>query len=378
MARLAMRLALLGLALLAALTAQAHKPSDSYLALAVEGAEITGQWDIALRDLEFAVGLDGDGDGRITWGEVRSRHEAIAAYALGRLAIRSGGESCPLAATAHLADQHSDGAYAVMRLAGRCPRAVEALQVDYRLLFDADAQHRGLLKLTMGGTTRSAVFPAGEPVQEFGAAESGKWRQFASYVADGAKHIAIGFDHILFLLALLLPAVMVRRDGRWEPASSFGATARNVVGIVTAFTLAHSVTLSLATLGIVNLPSRLVESAIAASVLLAALDNIHPFLPRRRWLVAFAFGLLHGFGFASVLLDLQLPASALALSLLGFNVGVELGQLALVAMVVPLAFLARSRPAYPRFAVAAGSALIAFVSLGWLVERAFQFPFMPV
>lgn len=377
-ARILVRLAFLAMGLLAALTCQAHKPSDSYLTLAIDQSKVAGQWDIALRDLDFALGLDADADGRITWGEVRARHGDIAAYALGRLALRTAGEPCTLSATSHLIDEHTDGAYAVLMLAGDCPRAVEALQVDYRLLFDVDAQHRGLMNLRLGGEVRSAVFSAETPVQAFGASEKGAWRQFASFVMDGVKHIASGFDHLLFLLALLLPAVLVRRDGRWEPASDAAVAARTVIGLVTAFTLAHSVTLSLAALEIVKLPSRLVESAIAASVLLTALDNLFAFLPRRRWLVAFVFGLLHGFGFASVLLDLQLPASALALSLFGFNVGVELGQLVVVAAVVPLAFLARARPAYRRIAVAAGSAAIAFVSLGWLVERAFQLPFMPV
>ena len=147
--------------------------------------------------------------------------------------------------------------------------------------------------------------------------------------------------------------------------------------IVTAFPIAHSITLSLAALGVVKVPSRLVESMIALSVVLTAVDNIVPFLPRRRWLVAFAFGLLHGLGFASVLLDLGLPRATLALSLFGFNVGVEIGQLILVALLVPLAHLARNHRSYSRYAVGAGSALIAFYALGWVVERALKFSFMP-
>jgi xanthosine utilization system XapX-like protein len=128
---------------------------------------------------------------------------------------------------------------------------------------------------------------------------------------------------------------------------------------------------------VVSLPSRLVESLIAATVVATAVDNVWPFLPRRRWLVAFGFGLLHGFGFASVLLDLGLPPASLALSLLGFNLGVEVGQLALVLLVIPLAHALRDRPAYPRYAVGAGSTLIALIALGWMVERSLGLAFMP-
>ena len=105
---------------LAAAPAAAHKPSDSYLALKVDGEQIEGQWDIALRDLDFAVGLDANADGEITWGEVKARQPAIAAYALARLALRSETAACPAGVTAHLVDDHSDGAYAVLRFVAAC------------------------------------------------------------------------------------------------------------------------------------------------------------------------------------------------------------------------------------------------------------------
>ena len=357
--------------------ASAHKPSDSYLGLCADGRALEGQWDIALRDLDLAIGLDGDADGVLTWGEVRARHAAIADYALGRLSIARGGEACPLAPSAHLVDEHTDGAYAVLRFSGTCARAEGTLAISYGLLFDLDAQHRGLLKLEEGGDTRSAVFSAAARSQAFGATDGGRLAQFASFVVDGAKHVAIGFDHILFLVALLLPAVMVREAGQWRPTGSLRATLWNVLGIVTAFTIAHSITLSAAALQIVQVPSRLVESAIAVSVVLTALDNLVAFLPRRRWLVAFAFGLLHGLGFASVLLDLGLPPAALTISLLGFNAGVEIGQLALVLVLMPLAHGLRERRGYPRYALGAGSAVIASIAVGWVIERAFELPFMP-
>jgi hypothetical protein len=357
--------------------AHAHKPSDSYLTVRVDGSVIEGQWDIALRDLDLAVGLDADGDGALTWGEVRARHPQIAAHALGRLGIRNEGGDCSLWPTAHLVDEHTDGAYAVLRFSGACQGAAGSVSISYGLLFDLDAQHRGLLKLEAFGGVRSAVFSAQDRSRTFESGHAGRLSQFGAFVADGVKHIAMGPDHILFLIALLLPAVLVRVGGAWHPAADLRTTLWNVLWIVTAFTLAHSITLCLAALEIVKVPSRLVESLIALSVLLTALDNIVPFLPRRRWLVAFAFGLVHGLGFASVLLDLQLPRSTLALSLVGFNVGVEIGQIALVSALVPMAHFLRERRSYRRYAVGVGSTAIACVALGWAVERAFVFSFMP-
>lgn len=370
-----------------ATTAHAHKASDSYLSLQVDGAKITGQWDIALRDLDLVLDLDRNADAVIDWGEVRSRHAEIAAYALRHLALKQDGptgQACQLAVSEHLIDNHSDGAYAVMKLAGKCPSATAALSVNYSLLFDLDAQHRGLLKLQSRAAGNdgtpfvvSAVFPADNATQTLALAVPGTFSQFATFVADGVKHIAIGFDHILFLIALLLPAVLLRSGSKWTPVADLSTAFWSVFKIVTAFTVAHSITLSLAVLEVVQLPSRFVESAIAASVLVTALDNLWPFLPRKRWLVAFTFGLLHGFGFASVLIDLKLPATALVLSLFGFNIGVEIGQLILVAILVPLAYVSRASWGYTRIALRTGSVVIAAISLGWLLERSLNLQLMP-
>jgi hypothetical protein len=366
-ARLLMVLALL---LGCALPAQAHKASDSYLSLNVQGDRIDGQWDIALRDLEMAVGLDANGDAAITWDEVRARHEAIAAYSLSRLKLSSGGAACPLRVTEHLVDSHTDGAYAVLRLQAACASPVTALTVGYNLLFDIDPQHKGLLRLTHGAKTGTAIFAPDARSQTLQEAAPSRWRQFSEYVRHGVWHIWIGFDHILFLVSLLLPAVLVRHEGRWQGRETLKASVIDVLKIVTAFTLAHSLTLTLAALGALSLPSRLVESAIAASVVLAALNNLWPLVHRWRALVAFVFGLIHGFGFASVLADLGLPQGALVLSLVGFNVGVELGQLAIVAAFLPLAYALRRGLFYRRVVLAGGSAMIALIAMVWLAERA--------
>ena len=363
--------ALLALGLAAAPAAQAHKASDSYLVLEVAGHRVSGQWDIALRDIDFALGLDLDGDGRITWGELRARQPDIATWALGRLALQRGG-ACALKVTQHLVDAHTDGGYAVLRLAGDCPAAQGELALDYRLLFEVDALHRGLLRLSLDGTPQTAVLSPDQPNQRFRPGERSRLAAFGQYLVEGVWHIWIGFDHILFLLSLLLPAVLVRSAAGWRGVARFRLALHEVLWVVTAFTAAHSITLSLAALEVVTLPSRWVESAIAASVVLAALNNLVPVVRRRRWVVAFGFGLIHGFGFASVLTELGLPAQALVLSLLGFNLGVELGQLAIVAAFLPAAYLLRNSAFYRRGVFVGGSLLTAALAGVWLVERAFD------
>jgi hypothetical protein len=274
-------------------------------------------------------------------------------------------------------DQHSDGTYAVLPFTAECPAPITALRVDYRLFFDLDAQHKGLLRLSHGATTQTGILASERPAQDFPLVAPDRGRQLFAYIGEGVWHIWIGFDHILFLVSLLLPAVLLWHTGRWIPVHGFRVASGDVVRVVTAFTVAHSITLTLATLGVVALPSRLVESTIALSVLLAALNNVFPRVGRGRWAVAFAFGLIHGFGFASVLADLGLPRQQLALSLLGFNVGVELGQLAIVAGFLPAAYFLRATPFYRVLVLRGGSLLIALIAALWLAERALDIKLLP-
>jgi len=358
-------------------SACAHKPSDSYLTLDVGDGTVSGRWDIALRDLDHALGLDADGDGLITWGELRSRHGEIAAYAAARLTVTADGAPCTIEVGTQQVDTHTDGAYTVLPLRVACPRHPSSLGLAYTLFADLDPQHRGLLQLTAQGSTRAAILGPQAPQQRFELGQGGGWAQFMAYLHDGVWHIWIGFDHILFLLALLLPAVGVWTAHRWQPVAGFAPAFWDVLRIVTSFTVAHSITLSLATLGFVSLPSRLVESAIAASVVLAALNNVWPMFPGRRWLVAFGFGLVHGFGFASVLADLGLPQSTLALALVGFNVGVEGGQLVIVLAFLPLAYAVRRSWFYRRGVMVGGSLAIAALAAVWLAERVFDLKLLP-
>jgi len=352
-------------------TAFAHKPSDSYLNFKVEGHTLTGQWDISLRDLEFAVGLDADGDGLITWKEVKNKQLEISSYAFARLQVISDEKNCPLQYQQLLIDNHSDGAYAVLTFKSECV-IHQDLDVRYALFFDFDTQHKGLVRVQNGTAISSGIFAAQKNRLNFNLEHQSFFKQFFNYVQEGIWHIWSGFDHVLFLLSLLLPAVFFIEGNVYKPVASFKPSLMHTLSIVTCFTLAHSITLSLAALQIVVLPSRLVESTIAFSVIFAAFNNLWPIVKSRVWLVAFLFGLIHGFGFASVLMDLGLKENNLISCLLGFNLGVEIGQFVIVFFVLPAIFFLRNTRFYRQFFFNIASLMICLVAMIWLAERMFD------
>ncbi len=353
-------------------TAWSHKPSDSYLGLAVDGRTVDGQWDLSLRDLEFAIGLDANDDGEITWGELRRRHRDIAHYALSRLTIRAGAAQCSTRPIAHLVDWHSDGAYHVLRFEAECQRTIATLELDYGLFFDLDPSHRGLVRTRFANTVTTAILSADRPHQQFDLAVADPGRQFLDYVREGVWHVWSGLDHVLFLVTLLLPAVLRRRRDQWLAVAGAREAAVGVVAIVSAFTLAHATSLSLAVLEVIAVPTRWIESTIAATVVIVALNNLYPIVTRHVWLAAFGFGLVHGLGFANVLMGLGLPEGSRIGLLLGFNFGVEIGQLVIVAALLPVCYRLRDRRFYRRVVVGAGSLAIAATASVWLVERAFD------
>lgn len=348
---------------LAASTAFGHKASDSYLTLTARDAEVGVRWDIALKDLDVELDLDADGDGAIRWREVQAREAELLKYALSHLTLAP----CTAGAAAMKLTRHSDGTYAAIDATYRCPAPVTELTVGYSLLFDADAQHRGLVRLagaeswvgfSTDARTRTLTFtPLSRGAQT--------WEAFK----EGVHHIAIGADHLCFLFALLLPSVLRRSRGTWESASALRPALLEVLKVVTSFTVAHSVTLGLAAFDVVRPEAKWVEVAIAASVALAALNNLYPFLPEGRWSLAFGLGLLHGFGFVNAMQDLGSGGPGLWLSVLGFNLGVEAGQAAIVGVFVPLAFALRSTRFYRLALFQLGSVGILCAGVWWLAER---------
>ncbi|RZU00557.1 HupE/UreJ family protein [Rivibacter subsaxonicus] len=419
-----------GLLALAALPVPAHKPSDAYLRLQLlpgEPGRVEQRLDIAVRDLDRELDLDADGDGRITWGELRGRWTEIEALAAAGVRLAGADGRCAVVSRGvPQLDEHSDGPYAVLVQTLACAPTPRRLELRYTLFAASDPTHRGIVLVsgTPGGDRPHVLGPDAPALDielpataDAPAAPTG----WIGFVREGVHHILIGTDHVLFLLALLLPAVLLRaarptteataptqalmnlRTCRlalatpgdallpappaaqapstaalaWQPAPALRPVLRKVLAIVTAFTLAHSITLALAALGLLDPPSRWVESLIAASVAFAAIDNLWPMLLRRRTAFAFGFGLVHGFGFASVLRDIGLERGNLVVPLLSFNLGVEIGQLLIVALFLPLAWTLRGTALYRRVLLPCGSLAILALALLWLVERVFDLQALP-
>ena len=366
--------------------ALAHKPSDAYLTLDVAAdGRITQRLDIALRDLDRDLDLDSDADGALRWSELRPRWDALEQLADAAVVVQADGQPCRSIATGTpLLDSHVDGAYAVLRRTLQCvgTGVPAALAIDYRLFAQSDPTHRGISRINMPGTTAPltrVLVPGAAPVPLATGAgvASTPWARGASFFADGLHHIAIGADHLLFLATLLMVAVWRRQGDGWTPRATAGSAWRETLHLVTAFTVAHSLTLVLAATGVLAPPSRWVETLIAASVCIAALDNLRPFLPGPRWATVAVFGLVHGFGFAGPLQGLGLRGADLALPLLAFNLGVEAGQLLVVALLLPVALRLRASDFYRRWIVRPGSAVAALLALGWTLERALALPLLP-
>ena len=374
----------LGLAALAT-AAFAHKSSDSYLQIDAAPGQLAVRWDIALRDLDIAIDLDTDGDGKLTWGEVRSAWPRIESYAMAHLAI----EGCELRSVERGLERRNDGTYAVLHLTSSCTLPAQP-KIAYTLFAEVDPTHRGIAKIqrpgqalalsvldpshaaTVGAASTSASARSGAAAGEVTAAPS-RWE----FLGEGIRHILGGYDHVLFLLCLLLPAVMHRTADGWRPVERLSQAILPVVGIVSAFTVAHSITLTLAALKLVSLPSSFIEPAIAVTIVLAALDNVWPIFPVRRIVVTFFFGLIHGFGFASVLAELNLPTADFAWALLQFNVGLELGQLMIVVVATAVLFNLRGWSKYRTLVIRGGSLVAMGIAGLWFIERTANLKMLP-
>jgi len=390
---------------LAAAQAWAHKASDAYLQLQVAPQSASLRLDVALRDLEVALDIDADGDGRLTWGEVRAAWPAIERYLRSRVEV--GG--CDWARATQALEKRIDGVYAALTLSGECRGAGEPV-IRYTVLREVDPTHRGIARIESAGRstlhvldpTRPAYIEAtvaepasarapdephhagtsvaetSAPAQSVDAKPQADSPPSTQFLREGVQHILTGYDHVLFLLCLLLPSVMRRgRDG-WQPVERLGQALWPVLGIVTAFTLAHSITLGLAASRLVSLPPSFIEPAIAVTIVLAAIDNLWPIFRGRRAVVTFAFGLVHGFGFAGVLAELNLAPAQFAWALLQFNLGLELGQLMIVAVATAVLFLLRSRPRYPAWVIRGGSCAAMLIGALWFVERTAQVSLLPL
>jgi len=354
---------------------QAHKLSDSYLTVDLRETESESsawslRWDVSLLDLDAELNLDKNLDRQLTWGELRLQQTTVLAYLKSRLSMESDGHLCELQLSAYQLEEHSDGPYLSLSFLPDCKFPQETLLVDYQLFFAENPTHRGLLNLITAQNSKLYLFSPNNSRQRLVPALDSSWSEHVQdYFPEGVWHIWIGYDHLLFLFTLILPVVArikgSSKDGNKNNLNFFIDTLQ----IVTAFTVAHSITLISTSMQWLVLPANWVEVAIAASIVVAAVHNIRPILPGSRWSIAFVLGLIHGFGFANVLLDLGAQGSSLIAALLGFNLGIEFGQMMVVVAMFGFFMLLARLSLLSQKIVPVASILAVFMGLYWLLQR---------
>lgn len=364
----------------------AHNLGEGYVYLTVTDIALSGRLELTLGDISKVVPLGNQAGERPTEAQFDANSDRVLDYLGKNLAfIVAGVRHSPVFGDHDFV--HLDMA-SFVRMDFELPGVAnppDEIEVFYNILFnDAERAHRGQVLIERNEAAGiesneaqfSAIFGPGRETQAVRLDKIPAFTVFRNFVRHGVWHIWIGLDHVLFLCALLLPAVMVRKGGEWLPVSTFRESFVYVVKVVTLFTVAHTITLSLASLGIVQLPEQLVEGVIALSIAVVALNVLWPFLKQNVWIVVFVFGLFHGLGFASVLEPLGVSGGSKTAALLGFNVGVELGQLAIILIVFPLLFLLRNWVGYRPLVLKGGSIALILVSSFWFVERTIDVPFV--
>ncbi|MEZ4403297.1 MAG: HupE/UreJ family protein [Kofleriaceae bacterium] len=360
--------ALAGLVLMVAATpAAAHQASVTYNRATVVGDEVDYQIEVAAADLAEPAGLPADVAATpatftpTTWADV-------GRYVTAHVRIASEAGPCAPVEVQAGPDPNSDGAVVAWR--ARCARPIAQLTIEYQLFFDLDPAHQAALQVTV---------PGQEPADTILVAEAARFvwdlgqpppSDVVAFVRAGVHHVATGLDHVAFVLALLIAIVIAPAGDGWR-RRGLPAALRTTATTVSAFTVAHSLTLIAAALGWVSLPARLVEVGIAGSIVWTAVAAVARPERAARWPVAFTFGLMHGLGFARMLAPL-LPRDAALVPLVAFNVGVELAQLAVVGVALPTAWLAAralGAARYRRWALPAVGAVLAGLGAVWLVER---------
>ena len=367
---------------LATSAAHAHRVNETYIYFNVTETSLSGRFEAMSTDLEELLSLDRDGDGIVSDQELQAEKEAIFQYFADRLSVSIDGNANPISQEQLTSFKSAVGTFVQIWFSVPGISLVpDTIEVDYRPLSDAlGRSHTGYVLIESNKRTGlseneseiSLIFNAsGAPQTLFLA--GGPWYQIIpDFIVHGVWHIWIGFDHVLFLILLLLPSVMIVTNNRWLPLSSFRPAIWNVVKIVTVFTVSHSVTLTLAALGVVQLPVSMVESIIALSIIAVAVMHFFPDTHRYMLATVFIFGLFHGFGFANVLAPLGLDLTNRLIGVAAFNIGVELGQLAIVFAVFPLLWLAREWRFYPPIAFKYTSIVVILLAGLWFIERTFD------
>jgi hypothetical protein len=368
-------------------TASAHRNDESYLYLDIGDDDLRGTVQMPYGDIRKVLGLQLVGTAEEVRAEIAANLPALQRYAAERTTIGAAGATWAMTfddfSVLEDADVSEGGlGYVILPFVvdlegGSVPQLIE-LEFTPFLEEIPDRNNVGLISnyweggFIGGEANELVVFTTASPAGVIDLSGASQWKNFRASIDLGVDHIRTGPDHVSFILVLLLPAVLILVAGVWYPAPTFAGSLWRVVIVATMFTIAHSITFTLAGLGILPLPpAKLTETAIAVSIAVAALHNLKPVFGHREWALAFVFGLFHGMGFAGFVEELEISQTTKLVSLLGRNVGIEFGQIVIIFLTLPaLYLLSRTRFYRPFFVVS--SVVLAAVSLVWVVERLFE------
>ena len=358
-----MKRILLIAALLLSNVAHSHSSDNSYLSFDLQENQksILAVWKIPLKQLDTVLDLDINNDGSISWSDIQASTNRLTEYLFSSLTVRLDNIDCDEYADSLELERLASGLYLVLPFSLEChPKQTESseLKVHYQLMFTEDQSAQALFHFQRQETETTHVFNHTNQ-QSIIQLQNAVRIHFTDFVIDGIWHILIGFDHILFLATLLFPVALLKTEN----------VLRETIKVVTAFTFAHSLTLSAAATDIVVLSPPFVEFIISLSIVVGALFSVRRRYDTRLWLLALAFGFIHGFGFANVLAEIVPKGMSYFSSLIAFNIGVELGQLTLVFMLFPLLMAIKRSRLSTTFTLQASMLIVGVCGMSWMVER---------
>jgi hypothetical protein len=358
-----------------------HELSSGYLTLNQQEVGVfQGELLLKPEDIGQAANLDTNNDGELLWSEVLENQQQAAAYIANALQIKQGSGKCRVSAASPTMRSISAESLVVYPLSVSCQarssgdasedssQDSRVISISYEGIFNISPTHKLLTTVNVQDETLTSVIAEDKRILTLSPKALSTASQFFEMVYQGIWHIFIGLDHILFLVATLLTVNLARHQRTWKKEDKKRDIVKSTVILVSAFTLAHSITLTATALDIITLDSRWVELGIAISVMLTALNNIFPVVFRLGFLT-FGFGLLHGMGFASVFAELNAQSNSLVMSVAAFNIGVEVGQLAIVSLLLPLLVLVRNWHVYAKTIMPIASSVIAIIALNWSLQR---------
>ncbi len=351
------------------LTLNADILKENYITIDLNSPKQKIVLDFESDNLEKFITLDENSNSLVSWREIRAKKQEIINFVLPHIEILADGVKCKKDVINFEIYRRIHQSYIKLFIDLSCPKPKDEITIFYDLFFDIDSGQKAFISFKDQNNSQPMILSSLKSKISISLKKASKLQSFLNFLVEGIWHIWIGFDHILFLLMLLIPSVIYYEKKRITPQNSLKKTLINVLKIVTAFSVAHSITLALSVLDIVSVNTKIIEIIIALSVLFTALNNLFGFIKTKIWLIAFGFGLIHGFGFANILNEMLLTSRQVVQSLLGFNLGVEIGQIIIVSLVVPLLFMVRRSLFYKYVVLYGFSIFTAFVAVFWVYER---------